>query len=142
MNKDIAKKSLMNLWVRILMVMVVGVYIIIPKKEYLFDIVTYLMIAYGAVTLILVVHQIFQPKVLISIKDGNLNIHGVFKSIVLTKDEIKSYVIKEQSNRGYVHTYGKVIINTINTKKITIYNVKDISEVKEQLKIYLNQKSI
>lgn len=142
MKKDIAKKNFMNLWVRLLMIIVVLVYIIIPKAESLFDIVTYLMIAYGVVTLILLIHQLLQPKVLISIEDDYLVLHLINKKIKLLKDEIESFSLKEQSNRGYVHTYGKIIFSLISKKKVTIYNVKDLDDVEKELTKFLNKKSI
>lgn len=142
MKKDIAKKNFMNLWVRLLMIIVVLVYIIIPKAESLFDIVTYLMIAYGVVTLILLIHQLLQPKVLISIEDDYLVLHLINKKIKLLKDEVESFSLKEQSNRGYVHTYGKIIFSLISKKKVTIYNVKDLDDVEKELTKFLNKKSI
>lgn len=142
MKKDIAKKNFMNLWVRLLMIIVVLVYIIIPKAESLFDIVTYLMIAYGVVTLILLIHQLLQPKVLISIEDDYLVLHLINKKIKLLKDEVESFSLKEQSNRGYVHTYGKIIFSLISKKKVTIYNVKDLDDAEKELTKFLNKKSI
>lgn len=142
MKKDIAKKNFMNLWVRLLMIIVVLVYIIIPKAESLFDIVTYLMIAYGVVTLILLIHQLLQPKVLISIEDDYLVLHLINKKIKLLKDEVESFSLKEQSNRGYVHTYGKIIFSLISKKKVTIYNVKDLDDVEKELTKFLDKKSI
>lgn len=142
MTKDIARKSLMNLWVRILMILVVGVYVLIPKAENIFDIITYLMIAYGAVTLLLVIYQILQPNILLSLQKEDLLINLVFNKVRLNRSEIASYVIKEQSNRGYVHNYGKIIITKRNGSKISIYNVKDINEVDKQLKTFFNEKPI
>lgn len=137
-EKIIATKSLFSLTTKIIGMVFLLVFVLIPSENFIFEILDYIAfagIAYFLITLILL---LLEPKTKIGFKDKQIWLYYIHKAVAIDVATITTISYEKKRRRGLEYQFGKINIYT-KEKTFQIKNIDKVEEVRQSLSDLFNE---